>query len=209
MLYEVITQISSLDYSSYLGTIGIGRITRGRVRSNTPVTIIDRAGDTVRGRVLQIFNIMGTQRLEIDEAEAGDIVAVTGMDDLHISDTLCHPDRVEAMPTLSVDEPTVSMTFQVNTSPFAGLEGKFLTSRQIKERLERELIHNVALRVAPTDDPDRFQVSGRGELHLSILIENMRREGYELAVSRVITSYSIHYTKLYEDRACLGVRVRT
>ncbi len=202
-------QISSLDYSSYLGTIGIGRITRGRVRSNTPVTIIDRAGDTVRGRVLQIFNIMGTQRLEIDEAEAGDIVAVTGMDDLHISDTLCHPDRVEAMPTLSVDEPTVSMTFQVNTSPFAGLEGKFLTSRQIKERLERELIHNVALRVAPTDDPDRFQVSGRGELHLSILIENMRREGYELAVSRPEVIFQVIDGERQEPYEHLVVDVET
>jgi len=177
-------QISSLDYSSYLGTIGIGRVSRGRIGRNTPVVAVDRVGDTVRGRVLQLFNMMGMQRLEIEEAEAGDIIAVTGIEDLHISDTLCHPDRVEALPALSVDEPTVTMTFQVNTSPFAGQEGKFLTSRQIKERLERELIHNVALRVEPTDDPDRFRVSGRGELHLSILLENMRREGYELAISR-------------------------
>jgi GTP-binding protein len=177
-------QISTLDYSSYVGTIGIGRITRGRLGRNTPVVVINSAGKTRRGRVLQVYELLGLKRLEVESAEAGDIVAVTGLDDLALSDTLCAPETVQAMPELSVDEPTVSMTFQVNTSPFAGREGRFLTSRQVKERLERELIRNVALRVEPTDDPDRFRVSGRGELHLSILLETMRREGYEIAVSR-------------------------
>ncbi len=177
-------QISSLDYSSYVGVIGIGRIQRGQVRTNTPVAIVDRQGQKRQGRVLQIMGYSGLQRIEVAEAEAGDIVCVTGMEGLNISDTLCDPQAVEALPTLTVDEPTVSMTFQVNTSPFAGREGKFVTSRNIKDRLERELLHNVALRVEPTDNPDRFKVSGRGELHLSVLIENMRREGYELGVSR-------------------------
>ncbi len=177
-------QVSALDYNSYVGVIGIGRITRGRVRSNTPVTVIDRQGQTRRGRLLQIFGFLGLDRVERDQAQAGDIIAFTGLDPLHISDTLCDPEQVEALPPLTVDEPTVSMTFQVNTSPFAGRDGKYLTSRQIKERLDRELIHNVALRVEETDDPDKFKVSGRGELHLAILIENMRREGYELGVSR-------------------------
>ena len=177
-------QISSLAYSSYVGAIGIGRITRGRIRTNTPVAVVDRAGRVRRSRVLQVFDFLGLERVEVPEAQAGDIVAITGVESLGISDTLCDVNQVEALPPLTVDEPTVSMTFQVNTSPFAGREGKYLTSRQIKERLERELIHNVALRVEETDDPDRFQVSGRGELHLSILLENMRREGYELAVSR-------------------------
>ena len=177
-------QISSLDYNSYVGVIGIGRIRRGRIKSNTPVTIVDREGATRQGRVLQILGFQGLERMEFSDAEAGDIVAVTGMDKLNISDTLCEPGKVEALPSLTVDEPTVSMTFQVNTSPFAGREGKFVTSRQVRERLQRELLHNVALRVEDTDDPDKFRVSGRGELHLSILIENMRREGYELGVSR-------------------------
>jgi GTP-binding protein len=177
-------QISSLDYSSYVGTIGIGLVARGRVRTNTAVTVVTADARERRGRVLQVFQLMGLQRLPVDEAEAGDIVAVTGLEQLAISDTLCAPEQPQALPPLAVDQPTVSMTFEVNTSPFSGKEGKFLTSRQIRERLERELIRNVALRVEPTEDPDRFRVSGRGELHLSILLETMRREGYELAVSR-------------------------
>jgi GTP-binding protein len=177
-------QISSLDYSSFTGTIGIGRIQRGRIQTNTPVTIVNAKGEKRNGRVLQILGYLGLERNEVPEASAGDIVCVTGMEGLKISDTLCNPDHVEALPALSVDEPTISMTFQVNNSPFAGKEGKFVTSRQIKDRLEKELIHNVALRVEQLDDPDKFKVSGRGELHLSILLENMRREGYEIAVSR-------------------------
>jgi len=177
-------QISSLDYSSYVGVIGIGRINRGRIKSNSPVTVVDHAGQQRNARMLQIFGFLGLERVEVPEAQAGDIIAFTGVDALGISDTLCDPARVEALPALSIDEPTVSMTFQVNNSPFAGKEGKFVTSRQIRERLERELIHNVALRVEDADDPDKFKVSGRGELHLSILIETMRREGYELGVSR-------------------------
>jgi GTP-binding protein len=177
-------QVSSLDYSSFVGLIGIGRIQRGRVRSNSPVRVLDAEGGERRGRILQILGFRGLERVEVEEARAGDIIAFTGMDELYISDTLCDPDHVEALPRLSVDEPTVSMTFQVNTGPFAGREGRFITSRKLKERLEEELLHNVALRVQETDDPDRFRVSGRGELHLSILIENMRREGYELGVSR-------------------------
>ena len=177
-------QISSLDYSSYVGVIGIGRIQRGKVKTNTNVVILDKDGKKRNGRILQIMGYHGLQRIEVTEAGAGDIVCVTGMEGLNISDTLCDPQNVEALPPLTVDEPTVSMTFQVNNSPFAGKEGKFVTSRVIKDRLERELIHNVALRVEPTDSADRFKVSGRGELHLSILIENMRREGFELGVSR-------------------------
>ncbi len=177
-------QVSQLDYNSYVGVIGIGRITRGRVRTNTPVTIVGRNGARRSGRILQIFGFLGLERVEAPEATAGDIIAFTGIDQLHISDTLCDPNAVEALAPLTVDEPTVSMTFQVNNSPFAGKDGKFVTSRQIKERLERELLHNVALRVKETEDPDKFRVSGRGELHLSVLIENMRREGYELGVSR-------------------------
>ncbi len=178
-------QVTSLDYNSYVGVIGIGRIERGQVKTNTPVTVVDREGKQRNGRVMQIMGFMGLQREEVESAQAGDIIAFTGIDPLYISDTLCDQNAVEALPPLSVDEPTVTMTFQVNNSPLAGREGKFVTSRQIKERLERELIHNVALRVlqAP-DDPDKFKVSGRGELHLSVLIENMRREGFELGVSR-------------------------
>ena len=177
-------QISALDYSSYVGTIGIGRVTRGVIRTNTPIKRITAAGEVTSGRVLQVMGFMGLERTEVPSAQAGDIIAVTGIEGLRISDTLCDTDAVEALPALSVDEPTVSMTFQVNTSPFVGRDGKFLTSRQILERLERELVTNVALRVDPGASADQFIVSGRGELHLSILIENMRREGYELAVSR-------------------------
>lgn len=177
-------QISSIDYSSYVGAIGIGRIKRGIAKTNMPITLINREGKTRKGRILQVLKHLGLERHEVPEAQAGDIIAITGIDDLKISDTLCDPDHVEALPALTVDEPTVVMTFQVNTSPFAGREGKFLTSRHLEERLQRELIHNVALRVENTEDPDKFRISGRGELHLSILLENMRREGYELAVSR-------------------------
>ena len=177
-------QVSALDYNSYTGVIGIGRVTRGKIKANSPVIVVDTEGKERRGRLLQIFGFLGLDRIEKMEAQAGDIIAFTGLDPLNISDTLCDPTCVEAMTPLSVDEPTVSMTFGVNNSPFAGQDGKFLTSRQIRERLQRELIHNVALRVEETADPDKFKVSGRGELHLSILIENMRREGYELGVSR-------------------------
>ncbi|ATG92420.1 translational GTPase TypA [Methylomonas koyamae] len=177
-------QVISLDYNSYVGVIGIGRIQRGTVKTNQPLTLINREGATRNGRMLQIFGFKGLERIEVPQAQAGDIIAFTGIDKLEISDTLCQQDAVEALPPLKVDEPTVSMTFQVNTSPFAGKEGKFVTSRQIRDRLNKELQHNVALRVEDTEDPDKFKVSGRGELHLSILIENMRREGYELGVSR-------------------------
>ena len=177
-------QISALDYNSYVGVIGVGRITRGTLSPNTQVVVVDIEGGTRKGRVLQVMGYMGLERVDVPSAEAGDIVCITGIEGLNISDTLCDPEHVEALPALSVDEPTVSMTFQVNDSPFAGLEGKYVTSRNIKERLERELIHNVALRVEPGDSPDKFKVSGRGELHLSVLIETMRREGFELGVSR-------------------------
>jgi len=177
-------QISALDYNSFLGVIGVGRITRGKVKTNTPVKVIDSHAKVRTGRVLKIMGYHGLERVDVDNAQAGDIVCVTGLDELNISDTLCDPELVEALPALSVDEPTVSMTFQVNDSPFAGQEGKFVTSRNIKERLERELIHNVALRVEDGDSPEKFRVSGRGELHLSVLIESMRREGFELGVSR-------------------------
>ena len=177
-------QVSQLDYSSYVGVIGIGRITRGSIQSNRPVVIADAQGNRHNGRVLQIMGFHGLERVEMESARAGDIIAFTGIDQLNISDTLCDPAAVEPLPALSVDEPTVSMTFQVNNSPFAGRDGRFVTSRQIRERLHRELVHNVALRVEDTGDPDKFRVSGRGELHLSILIENMRREGFELGVSR-------------------------
>jgi GTP-binding protein len=177
-------QVISLDYNSYVGVIGIGRIQRGSVKTNTPVVVISRDGKQRNARVLQVFGFKGLERIEVPEANAGDIIAFTGIDTLEISDTLCAPDQLEALPPLTVDEPTVSMTFQVNNSPFAGKDGKFVTSRQIRERLQRELLHNVALKVEDTADPDKFKVSGRGELHLSILIENMRREGYELGVSR-------------------------
>lgn len=178
-------QVTSLDYNSYVGVIGIGRIERGKVKTNMPVTVIDPEGKKRNGRVMQVMGFMGLRREEVEEAHAGDIIAFTGLDPLNISDTLCDPSNVEALPPLSVDEPTVTMTFQVNNSPFAGKEGKFVTTRQIKERLDRELIHNVALKVEQlVEDPDKFRVSGRGELHLSVLIENMRREGFEMGVSR-------------------------
>jgi len=177
-------QVTTLDYSSYLGQIGIGRIQRGRIEGGTAVSVVDRKGRRRNGRVLSVLGFNGLERVDVDSASAGDIVALTGMDGLDISDTICDPAAVEALPPLTVDEPTVTMTFGVNKSPFAGREGRFLTSRQIRERLQRELKSNVALRVEETDDPDRFRVSGRGLLHLSVLIENMRREGFELAVSR-------------------------
>ena len=177
-------QISQLDYSSYVGVIGVGRITRGTVKTNMPVTVVSPDGTTKQGKIGQVLGYLGLQRSEVPEAKAGDIVAITGLGEVNISDTVCAQNEVEALPPLTVDEPTVTMTFQVNTSPFEGKEGKFVTSRNILERLQTELIHNVALRVEQTEDPDKFKVSGRGELHLSILIENMRREGYELAVSR-------------------------
>jgi GTP-binding protein len=177
-------QVSSLDYSSYVGIIGIGRVSRGSTRKNSPITLVDREGNQRSAKILQIFGFHGLERIEVEQAEAGDIIAFTGIDNLQISDTLCTPTAVEALPPLSVDEPTISMMFQVNKSPFAGRDGKFITSRKIRERLFQELQHNVALRVEITEDPDRFKVSGRGELHLSILIENMRREGYELGISR-------------------------
>jgi len=175
-------QISSLDYSSFLGVIGIGRVKRGKIKAGSPVKIVDREGKTRNGKILKIMGHHGLDRIDVPDAEAGDIICITGIDELFISDTVCSPELVEALPPLTVDEPTVSMIFQVNTSPFAGKEGKFVTSRNIRERLEKELIHNVALRVEDTESPDRFRVSGRGELHLSVLIENMRREGFELAV---------------------------
>ncbi|MCH8079928.1 MAG: translational GTPase TypA [Proteobacteria bacterium] len=177
-------QISALDYNSYVGIIGIGRIARGQINTNTNVFVIDKEGQKRSGRVLQIYQLHGIDKIEIENASAGDIVAISGLEELDISDTLCHPDQIEALPPLTIDEPTVSMTFQVNNSPLCGQEGKFVTSRQIAERLDKELKHNVALRVENTDDADKFKISGRGELHLSILIENMRREGFELGVSR-------------------------
>ena len=177
-------QISSLDFTSFVGVIGVGRVKRGQARANQAVTIIGRDGNTRSGKIGQVMDYLGLHRKVADVAEAGDIVAVTGLGELKISDTVCDPAKVEALPPLTVDEPTVTMNFCVNTSPFAGREGKFITSRNIEERLKQELVHNVALRVEATEDADRFKVSGRGELHLSVLIEEMRREGYELAVSR-------------------------
>ena len=177
-------QVSSLDYDSYVGVLGIGRVARGTVPANTSVTVVGADGVKRNGRIMDLYGFHGLNRRPIDVAGAGDIVVFSGIDDLKISDTICDREHPEALPPLMVDEPTITMTFQVNKSPFSCREGKFLTSRQISERLDRELKHNVALRVEGTDDPDKFRVSGRGELHLSILIENMRREGYELAVSR-------------------------
>ena len=177
-------QITTLDYSSYVGVIGIGRITRGRVRTNTPVTVLGTDDSKRNGRIVKIMGHLGLERIDVDEATAGDIVCITGVDPLSISDTLCDPEHPVALPPLSVDEPTVTMQFMVNSSPFSGKDGKYVTSRNIRDRLDRELIHNVALRVEDTDNPDCFRVSGRGELHLGILLETMRREGYELAVSQ-------------------------
>jgi len=177
-------QVSSLDYDSYIGVLGIARISRGELKPSSPVTVVDKNGAQRSARILDLFGFRGLERVKLDSAGAGDIIMFSGIDQLDISDTLCDRDHPEALPPLSVDEPTISMTFQVNKSPFSGNEGKYLTSRQIRERLEQELKHNVALRVEDTADPDKFRVSGRGELHLSVLIENMRREGFELAVSR-------------------------
>tara|TARA_B100000900_G_scaffold116051_1_gene97688 strand:- start:146 stop:1960 length:1815 start_codon:yes stop_codon:yes gene_type:complete len=177
-------QISSLGYDPYIGVLGIGRIQRGEVKSNTPISIASEANISRNARIMDLFGFDGLKRVKIESAYAGDIITISGIDDLSISDTLCDRDCIESLPPLTVDEPTISMTFQVNKSPFSGKDGKYLTSRQIRERLDTELTHNVALRVEGTSDPDKFRVSGRGELHLSILIENMRREGFELAVSR-------------------------
>jgi GTP-binding protein len=177
-------QVSQLDYSSYVGAIGIGRIKRGKLKRNSPVVVVDREGKSRNERIIQVLGFLGLDRIEVDEVSAGDIVAFAGIEKPEISDTICDPGKPEALPALVVDEPTISMTFEVNTSPFCGKEGKFVTSRQIRERLLREAVHNVALRVEDTEDPDKFLVYGRGELHLGILLENMRREGYELAVSR-------------------------
>ncbi len=177
-------QVSSLDYNSYVGLIGVGRIQRGQIKANSQVSIVGADGKKRNGKIQKILGFHGLDRIEFESAQAGDIICFTGIDPLFISDTICDPAHPEALPPLKVDEPTVSMSVQVNTSPFAGKEGKFVTSRQIKERLEKELLHNVALRVEDTEDPDRFKISGRGELHLSILIETMRREGFEMAVGR-------------------------
>ncbi len=177
-------RVSSLAYDNFKGVIGTGRVQRGSITNNKPVTLIDANGKTRNGRILQIYTFLGLEKVETNEAKAGDIIAITGIEDLNISDTICDPQNVESLPAISVDEPTMSMMFQVNTSPFAGKEGKFVTSRQIRERLTKELLHNVALKVEDTADPDKFRVSGRGELHLSVLIETMRREGYEMAVAR-------------------------
>ncbi|MEO8466619.1 MAG: translational GTPase TypA [Gammaproteobacteria bacterium] len=177
-------QVSSLDYSSYVGLLGIGRVSRGTVKRNMPVTLVQRDGTERNAQLMELYGFEGLERRPITEAGAGDIVVFSGIDGLKISDTVCARGQGQGLPPLQVDEPTITMTFQVNKSPFAGKEGKYLTSRQIRARLEQELLHNVALRVEDMDDPDKFRVSGRGELHLSVLIENMRREGYELAVSR-------------------------
>ncbi|HKL77918.1 MAG TPA: EF-Tu/IF-2/RF-3 family GTPase, partial [Gammaproteobacteria bacterium] len=177
-------QVSALDYNKFTGVIGVGRVTRGTARQNQQVSIIDRHGETRSGKIGQVFGFRGLEKIEVSEASAGDIISFTGIDPLSISDTLCDPSEVEPLPALTVDEPTVSMNFLVNKSPFAGREGKYVTSRQIKDRLEQELVHNVALRVEQTEDAEKLRVSGRGELHLATLIETMRREGYELAVSR-------------------------
>ena len=177
-------QVITLDYNSYVGVIGIGRIKRGTIRTNSPVVVLDIEGKQRKGRILKIFSFKGLERIEVTEAQAGDIIAFTGIEPLNISDTLCDPEKPEILPALTVDEPTVTMTFQVNNSPFAGKDGKFVTSRQIRDRLDKELLHNVALQVENTSDPDKFKVSGRGELHLGVLIETMRREGFELGVSR-------------------------
>jgi len=177
-------QISSLDYDSYVGVIGIGRIKRGQLKPGQQVAIVDREGAKRNGKVLEVKGFLGLDRVQVSEARAGDIVCISGISELFISDTLCSPQAIEKLPPLTVDEPTVSMTFQVNDSPFAGKEGKYVTSRNIKERLEKELLHNVALRVVQGDSAEKFKVSGRGELHLSVLIETMRREGFELGISR-------------------------
>jgi GTP-binding protein len=201
-------QISSLDYSSYVGKIGIGRITRGRVKALQDVIIMDGPqGTPVKARINQVLNFKGLDRVLVDEAVAGDIVLINGIDEIGIGTTVCAPDTPEALPMLKVDEPTLTMNFMVNTSPLAGREGKFVTSRQLRERLERELKANVALRVEPTDDDTIFEVSGRGELHLTILLENMRREGFELAVSRPRVVYKMVDDVRHEPFELLSVDV--
>ncbi|MDG2315508.1 MAG: translational GTPase TypA [Gammaproteobacteria bacterium] len=182
-------QVSSLDYNSYVGALGIGRITRGRMEANSQVCVVRADGSKSNGKIMEIYGFHGLQRESIQSAQAGDIIVFSGISDLLLSDTICDLNNPEPLPPLNVDEPTISMTFQVNKSPFSGTEGKFVTSRQISARLDQELKRNVALRVEPTDDPEKFIVSGRGELHLGVLIETMRREGYELAVSRPAVIY--------------------
>ena len=177
-------QISALDSNEYVGVIGIGRIKAGKIKPNDPVVVVDSDKEERKGKVLQVMSHKGLDRIEVSEADAGDIVCVSGIEKLFISDTLCSPENISSLPPLKVDEPTVSMTFQVNDSPFSGQDGKFVTSRNIKERLDQELLSNVALRVKQGDSPDKFIVSGRGELHLSVLIESMRRDGFELGVSK-------------------------
>lgn len=177
-------QVSTLDYNNYVGVIGIGRIKRGTIKTGMPIGVIDSEGQTRKGKISQVYSFLGLDRIEVESASAGDIVAIAGLDPLNISDTLCDQENIEALPALSVDEPTISMTFQPNTSPFAGKEGKYVTSRNIWDRLQQELKTNVALRVETTEDADKYRVSGRGELHISVLIETMRREGYEVAVGR-------------------------
>lgn len=198
-------QISQLDYNSYVGVIGVGRITRGFVKVNQAVTIVGADGKQRKGKVGQVLGYLGLERHDIEFGEAGDIIAISGLGELKISDTICAQNNVEALPPLTVDEPTVTMTFQVNNSPFCGKEGKFVTSRNILDRLNKELVHNVALRVEETGDPDKFKVSGRGELHLGILIENMRREGFELAVSRPEVIERMIDGKLHEPMETLTV----
>ncbi len=195
-------QVSTLDYNSYVGIIGVGRIKRGTIKGNMPVSLLDIDGKTRKGKISQVYSFHGLDRIEVDSASAGDIVAIAGLDPLSISETICDPDNVEALPSLTVDEPTISMTFQPNTSPFAGKEGKYVTSRNIWDRLQQELKHNVALRVETTEDADKYRVSGRGELHLSILIETMRREGFELAVGRpqvIVHDLGDHKEEPYEQ----------
>jgi GTP-binding protein len=195
-------QVSTLDYNNYVGIIGVGRIKRGSIRGNMPVSLIDGEGGIRKGKISQIYSFHGLDRIEVDSASAGDIVAIAGLDPLSISDTICDPENVEALPSLTVDEPTISMTFQPNTSPFAGKEGKYVTSRNIWDRLQQELKHNVALRVETSEDADKYRVSGRGELHLSILIETMRREGFELAVGRpqvIVHDLGDHKEEPYEQ----------
>lgn len=195
-------QVSTLDYNSYVGIIGIGRIKRGTIKGSMPVSLIDMEGKTRKGKISQVYSFQGLERIDVESASAGDIVAIAGLDPLSISDTICDPENIEALPSLTVDEPTISMTFQPNTSPFAGKEGKFVTSRNIWDRLQQELKHNVALRVETTDEADKYRVSGRGELHLSILIETMRREGFELAVGRpqvIVHDLGDHKEEPYEQ----------
>jgi len=191
-------QVSSLDYNSYVGVLGIGRISRGIARANKGISLVRRDGSVKNARLMHLYGFDGLERIPVEEAGAGDIVVFSGIDDLQISDTLCDRDQPDGLAPLQIDEPTISMTFQVNKSPFAGREGKFLTSRQIRERLETELKHNVALRVEETGDPDKFRVSGRGELHLSVLIETMRREGFEIAVSRPTVIEHVVDGQIYE-----------